>query len=382
MPLVEAVPGFVRSGKVRDIFALDDERLLLVASDRISAFDVVLPTPIPDKGRVLTGHLALLVRRDRARRDHAQPPPLDVRRRPARRRTPRLPTSCAGASMICRRADVLPVELIVRGYLAGSGWKDYGRTGAVCGIPLPVRPARERPAAGADLHAVDQGRGGPRPEHLVRRDGGARRCRAWPRRRARRRSPCTASRPRMPRRPASSSPTPSSSSARSTMATLLLIDEVLTPDSSRFWDACALRAGPRPGLVRQAVRARLARGAATGTRRIPGRSCRPTSLAGTRRALCRRRSSASPAARSSDYLADDARRLMAELPLRRRHHAARRHPRSAGQGGRGRPAAAARRQRPRRARRAAGRADGRAPRARRLRARRWPRWPTSSWRTR
>jgi phosphoribosylaminoimidazole-succinocarboxamide synthase len=134
MSLAEMAPGFVRSGKVRDIYALDDARLLLVASDRISAFDVVLPTPIPDKGRVLTG-LARYWFRETAgiMPNHLLTTSVDG-----------LPGEFAsaadelrGRSMVCRRATVLPVELIVRGYLAGSGWKDYGRTGGVCGIPLP-----------------------------------------------------------------------------------------------------------------------------------------------------------------------------------------------------------------------------------------------------
>jgi phosphoribosylaminoimidazole-succinocarboxamide synthase len=135
MSVAELVPGFVRSGKVRDIFALDLDRLLLVASDRISAFDVVLPTPIPDKGRVLTG----LSRYWFAETSKAGIMPNHL-----------LSTSVAdlsgsyaeaadelgGRMMICRRAEVLPVELIVRGYITGSGWKDYLRTGAVCGIAL------------------------------------------------------------------------------------------------------------------------------------------------------------------------------------------------------------------------------------------------------
>jgi phosphoribosylaminoimidazole-succinocarboxamide synthase len=127
MSLAELVPGFVRSGKVRDLFALDEQRLLLVASDRISAFDVVLPTEIPDKGRVLTGisrHWFAQTERAGIMTNHLLS--TDVEQPELR-----------GRSMICRRAAVLPVELIVRGYLAGSGWKDYGRTGAVCGIPLP-----------------------------------------------------------------------------------------------------------------------------------------------------------------------------------------------------------------------------------------------------
>ena len=136
MSVAELVPGFVRSGKVRDIFALDDERLLLVASDRISAFDVVLPTPIPDKGRVLTGL---------SRYWFAETSKAGIMTNHLLSTSPGdLPEAyweqadeLRGRMMICRRAEVLPVELIVRGYITGSGWKDYLRTGAVCGIPLP-----------------------------------------------------------------------------------------------------------------------------------------------------------------------------------------------------------------------------------------------------
>jgi phosphoribosylaminoimidazole-succinocarboxamide synthase len=109
------------SGKVRELYALDDDKLLLVASDRISTFDVVLPTEIPDKGRVLTGlsgfwftllrgivpnHM-LAIRED-------------------------------GRSMECRKLEMLPIECVVRGYLAGSGWKDYVATGATSGHALPA----------------------------------------------------------------------------------------------------------------------------------------------------------------------------------------------------------------------------------------------------
>src|SRR5512145_635508 len=111
----------VASGKVREIYALDDVRLLLVASDRISTFDVVLPTPIPDKGRVLTGLSAFWFARTR----HIVPNHLlEVRE--------------DGRTMICRRLEMLPIECVVRGYLAGSGWKDYRETGAVCGHALPA----------------------------------------------------------------------------------------------------------------------------------------------------------------------------------------------------------------------------------------------------
>ena len=110
----------VGSGKVRELYALDDERLLLVASDRISTFDVVLPTEIPDKGRVLTGLSAFWFDRSQ---DLVENHMLRLR--------------SDGRSMECRRLEMVQLECVVRGYLSGSGWKDYARTGEVCGHSLP-----------------------------------------------------------------------------------------------------------------------------------------------------------------------------------------------------------------------------------------------------
>jgi phosphoribosylaminoimidazole-succinocarboxamide synthase len=110
----------VASGKVREIYALDGERLLLVASDRISTFDVVLPTEIPEKGRVLTGLSGFWF----ARTTHIVPNHL-------------LALRDDGRSTECRRLEMLPVECVVRGYITGSGWKDYLRSGEVCGHRLP-----------------------------------------------------------------------------------------------------------------------------------------------------------------------------------------------------------------------------------------------------
>jgi phosphoribosylaminoimidazole-succinocarboxamide synthase len=110
----------VASGKVREIYALDDERLLLVASDRISTFDVVLPTEIPDKGRVLTGLSAFWFARTR------QIVPNHL-----------LALRDDGRSTECKRLEMLPIECVVRGYITGSGWKDYKETGRVCGHRLP-----------------------------------------------------------------------------------------------------------------------------------------------------------------------------------------------------------------------------------------------------
>jgi phosphoribosylaminoimidazole-succinocarboxamide synthase len=109
----------VASGKVREIYALDEERLLLVASDRISTFDVVLPTEIPDKGRVLTGLSGFWFARTR----EIVPNHL-------------LAVRGDGRSTECRRLEMLPIECVVRGYLVGSGWKDYNATAAVCGHEL------------------------------------------------------------------------------------------------------------------------------------------------------------------------------------------------------------------------------------------------------
>ena len=137
-PASPTAESFLRSGKVRDLYAVGEDRLLLVASDRLSAFDVVLPTEIPDKGRVLTGlsrfwfaeTAAIVPNHLIATSPDALPRELVA--------DPSAAGALRGRMMLCRRVDVLPIEVIVRGYLAGSGWKDYQRTGAVCGIPLPA----------------------------------------------------------------------------------------------------------------------------------------------------------------------------------------------------------------------------------------------------
>jgi len=118
-------------GKVRDIYDLGNE-LLIVATDRLSAFDVVMPTPIPDKGRVLT-QLSLfwfdLLRNivpNHVLRADGFPAPFNA-----------YAEDLAGRSMIVRKTQPLPIECVVRGYLSGSGWKDYRATGGICGIELP-----------------------------------------------------------------------------------------------------------------------------------------------------------------------------------------------------------------------------------------------------
>jgi phosphoribosylaminoimidazole-succinocarboxamide synthase len=124
----------IRRGKVRDVYAVDDDHLLIVATDRISAFDCILPTPIERKGEVLTalsefwfeklGHIVA---------NHFVTAKVDEMPEPVRKHS----NTLARRSMLVKRAEVFPVECVVRGYLVGSGWKDYRRTGEVCGHKLP-----------------------------------------------------------------------------------------------------------------------------------------------------------------------------------------------------------------------------------------------------
>ncbi|WP_436492806.1 phosphoribosylaminoimidazolesuccinocarboxamide synthase [Actinokineospora sp. HUAS TT18] len=126
MPTLSDYPK-IAAGKVRELYAIDDDHLLLVASDRISAYDFVLDSPIPDKGRVLTAMsvfwfelLGDLVPNHLVAYDDD-----------------RIPADVRGRALVVRRLEMLPVEAVARGYLAGSGTSDYNRTGAVCGNPLP-----------------------------------------------------------------------------------------------------------------------------------------------------------------------------------------------------------------------------------------------------
>ena len=130
---IASLPLIAR-GKVRDIYAIGEQQMLIVTTDRLSAFDVILPDPIPDKGRVLTAvsgfwfeRLAHIVPNHLTGID-----PESVVKGEEER------TQVRGRSVVVKRLKPLPVEAVVRGYLIGSGWKDYQKTGAVCGIPLPA----------------------------------------------------------------------------------------------------------------------------------------------------------------------------------------------------------------------------------------------------
>jgi phosphoribosylaminoimidazole-succinocarboxamide synthase len=256
---VPTASAYLRSGKVRDLFAVGDDRILLVASDRISAFDVVLPTEIPDKGRVLTGlsrhwfaETAGIVANHLLSTDPAALPddwtadPADAQEL----------ADLRGRMMLCRRADVVPIEAVVRGYVAGSGWKEYRADGTICQIRLPAglresdrlpepifTPATKAPIGEHDENiGFDEmvGRiGGPLAERIrdvslaLYRHGAAQAATAG----------------------IILADTKFEFGLDPASGELLLIDEVLTPDSSRFWDAASYApGGPQASYDKQFVR--------------------------------------------------------------------------------------------------------------------------------
>jgi phosphoribosylaminoimidazole-succinocarboxamide synthase len=236
-------------GKVRDIYDVGDDRVLLVATDRISAFDVVLPNPIPDKGRVLTGLTLFWLERTTGvvpnhlasadRRDFPEP----FRSEPA----------LAGRAMLATKAQVIPVECVVRGYLTGSGLKQYRAEGHVCGValpeglvessrlPSPIFTPTTKAASGHDLpltfdETVD----------LVGR-GLAERLREISIALYERGAGIAAERGILL--------ADTKFEFGFADGELILIDEVLTPDSSRFWPADGYRAGrAQPSFDKQFVR--------------------------------------------------------------------------------------------------------------------------------
>jgi phosphoribosylaminoimidazole-succinocarboxamide synthase len=233
--------GFVRSGKVRDLFEVGD-RLLLVASDRLSAFDVVLPTPIPDKGRVLTGlsRFWFGLTSDIVPNHLLGTSPADL---PAGFTDDAGLRDLRGRMMLCRRAKVLPVEVIVRGYVSGSGWKDYRASGSICGIKLPegLRESDRLPApiftpsTKAEV-GHDENIGFDAMVELVGAELSERvRDIAL---RLYRRGAAVAEKAGI-----LLADTKFELGTDLETGELMLIDEVMTPDSSRFWDAGAYEPG-------------------------------------------------------------------------------------------------------------------------------------------
>ena len=243
--------ALVRRGKVRDVYAVDDEHLLVVATDRISAFDCILPTPVERKGEVLTA----LSRFWFERLSHVTPHHLvttGVEQMPDAVR--RHAETLRGRSMLVRRTEVFPVECVVRGYLAGSGWKDYQRTGEVCGHKLPasLRESDKLPAAvftpatkAEEGH--DENISESRMTEIVGREvtrqlrDTSLRLYAEAEAYARSRGIIIAD--------------TKFEFGRDREGRIILIDEVLTPDSSRFWPLDEYRAGgPQPSFDKQYVR--------------------------------------------------------------------------------------------------------------------------------
>ena len=286
-----------RQGKVRDIYDFGD-RLLIVASDRISAFDYILGSGIPDKGKVLTQISSFWF--DRLRPivpNHVVS--IDPDAYP-----PAAQSSAAmlrGRSMLVTRTEPLPIECVARGYLSGSGWKDYAATGELCGIRLPkglresdrlpepiFTPATkahsghdinisEAEAAATDRRAAPRARQGTDAAPVL----GRRRIRRVPGHHRRRHQ--------VRIRPAAGSP------ARDTGADnvdrLLLIDEVLTPDSSRFWPADRYEpGGPQPSFDKQFVRDYLEQ--IKWNKQPPVPSLPPDVIANTRDKISSRRTAA------------------------------------------------------------------------------------------
>ncbi len=232
------------SGKVRELYRVDDDHLLFVATDRISAYDHILTTPIPDKGRILTA-MSVFFFDLLDTPNHLAGPPED----------PRIPADVLGRALVVRALDMVPVECVARGYLTGSGLLDYQATGAVCGIHLPPGLTEASrfdhplftPATKAELGAHDENISFARVVDLV--------------------GPARAEQLRALTLSTYSQAAEHALSKGVILAdtkfefgvdgngNLVLADEVLTPDSSRYWPADTYREGAvQPSFDKQFVR--------------------------------------------------------------------------------------------------------------------------------
>lgn len=231
----------VARGKVRDLYALGDDKLLILATDRLSAFDVILPQPIPGKGKVLTA-----VTRFWMQRFSSIIPNHELEYDLASVLTPEEQAQCEGRNVVARRLKALPVEAVARGYLSGSGWKDYQATGHVCGVALPsglrladklpepiFTPAYKAPAGQHDANIDFQ-----RVVELIG-EALARQVRDTTLRLYREAAEHAASRGILVA-------DTKFEFGVDEAGTLVLIDEVLTPDSSRFWPVAEWQPGRSP----------------------------------------------------------------------------------------------------------------------------------------
>jgi len=300
--------AYLRSGKVRDLHRLHDGRLLLVASDRISAFDVVLPTWIPDKGRVLTGlsrfwfaeTSSIIPNHLLATDPGVLTETFAAKLRANGHQAPDVGSldPIRGRIMICRPANVVPIEAVVRGYLAGSGWKEYRERGTVCGIRLPAGLRESDRLPEPIFTPATKAEQGEHDEN-VSFDGMIERMSGW--------SPGTPAIGALAeairdtavrlyrfgaavaaRRGILLADTKfefgmvgAATLAADQPEELLLIDEVMTPDSSRFWDAAAYEPGrPQASFDKQFVRDWLERQPWDKT--APGPPLPPDVVEGTR----------------------------------------------------------------------------------------------------
>src|SRR6202140_233224 len=260
-------------GKVRDIYDLGD-KLLIVATDRLSAFDVILPTPIPDKGRVLT-QLSLFwfellrdVIPNHVLNATEFPPPFDAHRE-----------ELAGRSMLVRKTEPLPIECVVRGYVSGSGWKDYQATGKICGIALPagLRESDRLPEpiftpATKAATGHDENISFERAAALI----GKQRVQ-----RAREISLEIYRRAAAYAEPRGILLADTKFEFGLLNGEMIWIDEALTPDSSRFWPAAEYKpGGPQPSFDKQFVRDYLER--IRWPKTPPGPTLSPDVVAATR----------------------------------------------------------------------------------------------------
>jgi phosphoribosylaminoimidazole-succinocarboxamide synthase len=229
-------------GKVRDMYAVGDDRLLIVTSDRLSAFDVILPDPIPDKGRVLNEMSNFWFKK----LAHVVPNHLNGAAAESVVKGAEEAAQVRGRAVVVRKLEPLPIEAVVRGYLIGSGWKDYQQSGSVCGIPLPkgLRQADKlpevlfTPATKADLGAHDENISFAQAEKMIGRDLAAKvrdtslRLYREAADFARERGIIIAD--------------TKFEFGTDALGNLVLIDEALTADSSRFWPADEYRPGISP----------------------------------------------------------------------------------------------------------------------------------------
>ncbi len=232
----------VHRGKVRDIYALGERHLLIITTDRLSAFDVILPRPIPGKGAVLTAVTEFWMHRFAGVvTNHLAP---EVRL--AHYLQPDELAQCAGRAAVAKKLKALPIEAVVRGYLIGSGWKDYQKSGAVCGIALPKGLALAQQLPQPIFTPADKAPVGQHDENIafdeVEKRLGARLA-----------GQVRDVSLRLYREAADYARDRGIIIADTKFefgvdenGTLHLIDEVLTPDSSRFWPADTYRVGVSP----------------------------------------------------------------------------------------------------------------------------------------